>query len=73
QFLSTLPKVKEDAQHQTNQHHQSTSTLSQHPTHQQPQPLLNHQTPPNPIHTQLIQSEQTDHHRRIELTQHFID
>ncbi len=69
QFVSTVAKVKEDAEDETNEDEQSTSTVSE----QQREAVVNDETPGNAIHTEVIDSEENDEDGRIEVRQDFMD
>lgn len=72
-FVSTVAKVKEDAEDETNEDEQSTSTVSEDGTEQQREAVVNDETPGNAIHTEVIESEETDDDGRIEVRQDFMD
>nr|WFO05388.1 DNA gyrase subunit A [Staphylococcus aureus] len=63
QFVSTVAKVKEDAEDETNEDG----------TEQQREAVVNDETPGNAIHTEVIESEETDEDGRIEVRQDFMD
>ncbi|HCY6141299.1 TPA: DNA gyrase subunit A, partial [Staphylococcus aureus] len=71
QFVSTVAKVKEDAEDETNEDEQST--VSEDGTEQQHEAVVNDETPGNAIHTEVIESEETDEDGRIEVRQDFMD
>lgn len=73
QFVSTVAKVKEDAEDETNEDEQSTSTVSEDGTEQQREAVVNDETPGNAIHTEVIDSEENDEDGRIEVRQDFMD
>lgn len=73
QFVSTVAKVKEDADDETNEDEQSTSTVSEDGTEQQREAVVNDETPGNAIHTEVIDSEENDEDGRIEVRQDFMD
>lgn len=72
-FVSTVAKVKEDAEDETNEDEQSTSTVSEDGTEQQREAVVNDETPGNAIHTEVIDSEENDEDGRIEVRQDFMD
>ncbi|MBZ6422848.1 MAG: DNA gyrase subunit A, partial [Staphylococcus aureus] len=70
QFVSTVAKVKEDAD-EVNEDEQST--VSEDGTEQQREAVVNDETPGNAIHTEVIDSEENDEDGRIEVRQDFMD
>ncbi|MQS96167.1 DNA gyrase subunit A, partial [Escherichia coli] len=70
QFVSTVAKVKEDAD-EVNEDEQST--VSEDGTEQQREAVVNDETPGNAIHTEVIDSEENDEDVRIEVRQDFMD
>lgn len=73
QFVSTVAKVKEDAEDEANEDEQSTSAVSEDGTEQRHEAVVNDETPGNAIHTEVIESEETDDDGRIEVRQDFMD
>lgn len=71
QFVSTVAKVKEDAEDETNEDEQST--VSEDGTEQQREAVVNDETPGNAIHTEVIDSEENDEDGRIEVRQDFMN
>ncbi len=72
-LFQRLLKLKEDAEDETNEDEQSTSTVSEDGTEQQREAVVNDETPGNAIHTEVIDSEENDEDGRIEVRQDFID
>lgn len=70
QFVSTVAKVKEDADEENED---EQSTVSEDGTEQQREAVVNDETPGNAIHTEVIDSEVNDEDGRIEVRQDFMD
>ncbi|WP_305089311.1 DNA gyrase C-terminal beta-propeller domain-containing protein, partial [Staphylococcus aureus] len=70
QFVSTVAKVKEDAD-EVNEDEQST--VAEDGTEQQREAVVNDETPGNAIHTEVIVSEENDEDGRIEVIQDVMD
>ena len=68
QFVSTVAKVKEDADEENED---EQSTVSEDGTEQQREAVVNDETPGNAIHTEVIDSEVNDEDGRIEVRQGF--